>query len=172
MDEHDLIRKSLIGDEKAFDELLNFHEQNVKTFLIQLSNNEFDSNDMLQETFIKAFINLDKYDPAYPFIVWLKAIARNTFLDNVRKKNAKNKVVLLDSDHIVEMQVADNEENEVLTEKNDTLAARIEEMEDIYKEIIELRYYKGLDYKEIAEQLDVPVSTVKTRLFRARQKLK
>lgn len=167
-----LIEKSVKGDQSAYELLFNMYSKQIKAFLVKLSNNEFDANDMFQDTFLKAYVHIDKYDPKYPFVVWLKTIARNTFLDYKRRNALKNKVLVIDSDQVTGMQVEDISEDEQDIERSSELIMKIDSLDDKYREVMELRYYKGLDYKEIAEELGVPMSSVKTRLFRAKNKLK
>lgn len=167
-----LIERSVNGDKRAYENLFDMYSKQIKAFLVRLTNNEFDANDMFQDTFLKAYVHIDKYDPKYPFIVWLKTIARNTFLDYKRKDTLKNKVLVIDSDQVTGMQVEDIPEDEQFLERSNELIMKIDQLEDKYREVMELRYYKELDYKEIAEELGVPMSTVKTRLFRAKNKLK
>ena len=171
MDEKKLIEQSLSGNKTAFNELFRKYSDQIKRSLIHLSNNEFDSNDLLQETFIKAFINLKRYDSKYPFGVWLMAIARNTFLDYARKNKLKNKILTIDSQKVSEMEIEDNDNVTLLNERNETLDKRIISLDEKYKVVMELRYNKGLSYKDIAEELNMPISTVKTRIARGKSKV-
>ncbi|MEG1553721.1 MAG: RNA polymerase sigma factor [Rikenellaceae bacterium] len=172
MKEDLLIKESITGDKRSFELLFNMYSKQIKNTLIRLSGNEFDSNDLLQETFMKAYTNLDKYDFKYPFGVWLNAIAKNTFLDYMRKNSVKNRILIVDSDRVSEMEVEDVDDNTVANERSDMLMSKIADMEDKYKVVMELRYKAGLDYKDIAKELDMSIDTVKTRLRRGKEKLK
>lgn len=166
-----LIEKALEGDSTKFEILFNSNKDAVKFFLMKLSGNEFDSNDLLQESFIKAYLNLNKYNSNYTFLQWLFTIARNTFIDHVRRKAVKESLLLFDSQLIVDM-VGDNPEELLATlERQRTLESNIGELDENSKSIIELRYYKGLSYEEISAELDIPLGTVKTRLHRAKERL-
>lgn len=172
MNTDSLIEKSLAGDKEAFAQLFNKNRQAVKRLLVVLSNNEFDSNDLLQETFIKAFLNLNKYNKEYPFHVWLSAIARNTFLDYVRRRTARSNMMLLDYETIHEILDENTEQRILKDELKEQVAIQIENLPPRYRKILELRYYVGYDYHEIAAELEIPEGTVKTNLFRAKAELK
>lgn len=171
MEIEELIRHSQQGDREAFEKLFNRYKPLVKGLLLKLGNNDFDANDLLQETFIKAFLNIRQYDPAYSFEGWLHIIARNTFLDAIRRKAVKGNI-LVDSDLVRDIIENDREEPFLVTERKELLACRIGELPFIYRQILEMRYFVGLDYTEIAEELQLPVGTVKTRLHRAKSELK
>ena len=171
MNTDSLIEKSLTGDKDAFACLFNTNRQAIKQLLISLSNNEFDSNDMLQDTFIKAFLNLSKYKNEFPFNVWLTSIARNTFFDHVRRKAVKNSV--LNSSEFSYQELEESAEQKMIKEeKKEQIIALIENLPDKYRKILELRYYKGMDYHKISAVLNIPEGTVKTNLFRAKNELK
>lgn len=167
-----LIERSLNGDKEAFAQLFNNHSKPIKRLLVVLSNSEFDSNDLLQETFIKAFLNLKKYNKEYHFHVWLSSIAKNTFLDYVRRRAAKSSMMLLDYESVHEILDENIEQKMMRDELRELIAIQINNLQDNYRKILELRYYVGYDYREIAEELGIPEGTVKTNLFRAKAELK
>lgn len=171
MNEDLLIKEAVMGDRRSFEVLFNLYSKQIKRSLVHLSGNEFDSNDLLQETFMKAYTNLDKYDPKYPFVVWLHTIARNTFLDYIRKNNVKNRILVVDSERVSELEVEDTDDNVVLNERSDMLMDKIAALEEKYRVVMDLRYRAGLDYKDIAKELDMSIDTVKTRLRRGKEKL-
>ncbi|MFI3267371.1 MAG: sigma-70 family RNA polymerase sigma factor [Rikenellaceae bacterium] len=171
IEEFEMIRKSLDGDTSQFAILFNRHYDRVKEFLVKLSGNEFDSNDLLQDTFLKAYLNLNKYNKEYTFIQWLYTIARNTFIDHARRKAVKETLLLFDSALLVDL-VGDNpEEIMVALERQKNIESKIKSLDKNSRVIIELRYFNGLSYEEISEQLGVPIGTVKNRLFRAKERL-
>lgn len=172
MNEDLLIKEAVLGDRRSFEVLFNLYSKQIKRTLVRLSGNEFDSNDLLQETFMKAYTNLNKYDPKYPFEVWLNTIARNTFLDYIRKNNVKNRILVVDSERVSELEVEDTDDSVVLNERSDILMDKIAALEEKYRVVMELRYRAGLDYKDIAKELSMSIDTVKTRLRRGKEKLK
>lgn len=172
MEINSLIERSLKGDKDAFAQLFNKNSQSIKKLLVSLSNNEFDSNDLLQETFIKAFLNLNLYKTEYPFKVWLASIAKNTFLDYVRRRTVKSNMLLLDFEAIHEILDEGAEQKIINEEIKEQIACYIENLPPNYRKILELRYYIGKDYNEIATELNIPEGTVKTHLHRAKLELK
>lgn len=167
-----LIEKSLEGDKNAFSTLFEMYSDGVRRILLSLCENNFDSNDLLQDTFIKAYLNLSKYNNKYSFEGWLATIAKNTFLDSLRKKANQGFVSLLNHNNLYDI-IDENIENDAKAkEVGDAVAKHIESLPAKYREILELRYYVGYDYGEIAEQLNIPQGTVKTNLHRAKEELK
>lgn len=169
--ELELVKESLEGSQNAFEQLFNLHKDALKTMLIHLSGNEFDANDLLQETFIKAYLNLAKYNSAYAFSGWLGVIGRNTFIDHYRRKGIVDDMVIVDSVLAYDLAGDNPEELIIIDERRKEFEVNISKLNDNYKKIIEMRYYLGLSYEEIAEELGIPVGTVKTRLFRAKERL-
>lgn len=172
METNSLIDRSLCGDKDAFTQLFQANKHSIKRLLVSLSSNEFDSNDMLQETFIKAFLNLSKYNKEYPFNVWLSSIARNTFLDYVRRRAARSNMMLLDHEAVHDILDKNVEQQIIQDEIKELIALQIENLHPRYRTILELRYYVGYDYDEISKELGIPEGTVKTNLHRAKAELK
>lgn len=172
LETNSLIERSLAGDKEAFAQLFNKNSKAIKRLLVSLSNNEFDSNDLLQETFIKAFLNLAKYNKEYPFRVWLSSIARNTFLDYVRRRAAKSSMMLLDYELVYDILDETVEQQMMKDELREQIVLGIDNLPPRYRKILEMRYYVGYEYSEIAKELGIPEGTVKTNLFRAKAELK
>lgn len=175
-----LVRKAVDnGDQKAFAELLDQYREPIHFLLLKMVNNREDAEDLTIETFAKAFKNLPNFRPDYAFSTWLFRIATNAGIDFLRKK--KLKTLSIDNtftndegdDLQINIKSADpNPEQELMTEeKAEMLRHFIEKLKPRYRILIELRYYKQLTYEEIAEELDMPLGTVKAQLFRARDLL-
>lgn len=176
----ELVRKAVEnGDQKAFAELLEQYRDPIHFLLLKMVNNREDAEDLTIETFAKAFKNLPNFRPDYAFSTWLFRIATNAGIDFLRKK--KLKTLSIDNtfsndegdDVKINIKSADpNPEQELMTvEKAELLRSFIEKLKPRYRILIELRYYKQLSYEEIAEELDMPLGTVKAQLFRARDLL-
>lgn len=170
--EIELIRKSKLGDSSSFELLFNHYKESVKLFLVRLSNNEFDSNDLLQETFLKAFLKISSYKEGTPFGLWLRVIARNTFLDSMRRRSVKNDLFCSDIDSYGEDSIDDEQDSFCLEDLFDKMEDSISELPDHYKQVLEKKYYHGMNYEQIAQQMDIPLGTVKTWLFRAKEILR
>lgn len=130
------------------------------------------AQDVLQESFIKAFRNLHNLEDGAQLEPWLMTIVRNTAIDFLRKKYKRNEmsfdnVILENSEH--RDSVEDIVDRKLMIED---MRDTIKEMKSEYQEVLQLKYQRGLHDKEIAACLDVSLGTVKSRLFRARNKLR
>lgn len=175
--DYKLIRKALDnGDQKAYAELLERYRDSVYFMLMKMVSNPADADDLTIEAFGKAFKRLHQYTPTYAFSTWLFKIATNNCIDFIRKK----KMVLYSIDKGIEDDEGGKmsfdlkssnlnpEEDLVRKQKVLKMHAIVEKLKPRYKELIELRYFKELSYEEIAQELDIPLGTVKAQLFRAR----
>lgn len=169
-----LVARALQGDAEAFEQLFRHY----KTDLLQLctqrtGGNLSDASDILQETFIKVYLNLGKYNPEYTFSQWIHTIARNAFIDYTRKR--RDTPLSIDSREGGDPRInppataANPEERMMLDQTGKELDRALERMSPRYKTMITLRFIQEYSYEEIAEQLDMPLGTVKTRIHRARE---
>ncbi|MEG1634970.1 MAG: RNA polymerase sigma factor [Rikenellaceae bacterium] len=166
-----LIDRALVGDTDAFDSIVNICDVSVRPYVVGLCGNMFDSNDILQETYIKAYLNLSKYNSNYPMDVWLKRIARNTFIDLKRKEKSLIASSLTDNDRERGNSDDSPEELIITAERIKNAELKLSLLPQAYRKIIELRYFNSMNYNEISEVLCLPLGTVKTHLFRARKLL-
>jgi len=162
-----LIEKYLSGDRRAFEPLVDRYQKTVFNVALRMVNNTDDAADITQNVFIKASEKLDSFNPKYKFFSWIYRIAINESLNFVEaaKKNERLSHEL----------VADGKNpDEVL--QDDDVVHSVEEgltkLTDDNRIIIILRHFQDLSYDEISFILDLPVRTVKSRLFTARQSLK
>lgn len=168
-----LITESLKGDRVAFDRLIAIYREPVQRVFIKYKCNEFDSNDLIQETFIKAYLNLSSYNPKYSFLSWVTTIARNTFIDFTRRGGVRNNIIESSAEMIYrEMDAAESPEEAVISkERHRYVDGEIMALPEKYRKIIELRYFMGMSYEEISEELSLPIGTVKTHIHRAKKLL-
>lgn len=166
------------GDQRAYAELMNNYRDSLYFMLLKMTNNPEDADDLTIEAFGKAFKKLHQYTPDYAFSTWLFKIASNNCIDFMRKKAkytfSMNKSTDEDEngDEIANMIPADGldpEENIIKTEKKKRLREIVDKLKPHYKTLIELRYFKEYSYEEIANELDLPLGTVKAQLYRARE---
>lgn len=169
-----LVEAALTGDGAAFERLLSRYRNELYQFCLQRTgNNHSDAGDIVQETFIKVFLSLDKYDPKYPFGPWLHRIAHNTFIDFTRKR--RDNLLSIDSPtgpgsglHPATTG-ADPEETMIREQTGRQLDRILDSMSPHYKQMITLRFLHDYSYEEIAEKLGMPLGTVKTQIHRARE---
>ena len=168
-DEAALIRSALGGSQSAYARLMSLHKLRVYNLILGMVGNEEDAGDLTQETFIKAFRSLHRFDPEYPFRSWVVRIASNCCMDFFREK--KYETVSTEDVEIVERAAGPGERFE-----RKKTAIRIEEaiqtLPENLRAAILLRCKEGLSYQEISEVLDIPMGTVKTWIKRAREILK
>ncbi len=168
-----LIDKALKNDQKSFDILLNTFWSDVYRF--QLSKNESidEAEDITIKTFSKAFEKIHSYDAKYDFKNWLITISNRIFIDHLRKQ--KTKTVSIDKKEVKAHQLFDETpsiEDKLIKEQNlKELQQHLKKLKPHYKEIIELRYFNELSYKEISLKLNEPLSNIKVKLLRAKKLL-
>jgi RNA polymerase sigma factor (sigma-70 family) len=177
--EQALVTSALAGDQKAYKTLFEMYRQAIFHITVKIVRNSDEANDLVQETFIKAFGSLKTYDHNYRFSTWLYKIAANSSIDFLRKRKIDS--LSLDKpiptrDGDVQMEIPDNTYNPEHDLRNRERTIGIEEAIDSlpekYREVIVLRHKEDRSYEEIAAMLKVPVGTVKARIFRARELLK
>lgn len=144
-----------------------------------MTGNRQEAEDVVQEAFLRVYKNLDRYDEKQKFSTWIYRIATNLCIDRLRKRR---KVYSLDADSSehegldgYSMQPSDNrtpESEYLLSETQRIIHEAIETLPVKYKSMMILRYLQELSLQEIAEVMDVPVTTVKTRVHRGREFLR
>ena len=166
------IKEALEGKQSAFDYLLNRYWNDVFRFQKSRINNQNDAEDITIQTFAKAFDNLKQYNPQYDFKNWLLMISKQVYIDSQRKK--KHDFVSIKEENEV-FQLPDKEltaeDKMILEQKLLQVKQAINRLKPHYKEVLELRFFHDLSYKEIAEQLDEPLNNVKVKIMRARKLL-
>lgn len=174
----DLVRRAVDKkDQKAYAELMARYRDSIYFMLLKMINNKDDADDLTIEAFGKAFHRLHQYTPNYAFSTWLFKIASNNCIDWIRKQ--KKKMLSIDSPvgthdgeemHIeLKGHGLDPAEVVIKEQKGDVMREVVAKLKPRYRTLVELRYYKEYSYEEIAEELDLPLGTVKAQLFRARE---
>ena len=163
--------------ERAYAELMDRYRDSIYFMLLKMVNNKDDADDLTIEAFGKAFKKLDQYTPNYAFSTWLFKIASNNCIDFIRKKKkntfSMNRSVEGEESGEMEMDVKDDEldpEQAYMQEqKIQMLHQVVDKLKPRYQRLVQLRYFKELSYEEIAEEMEIPIGTVKAQLFRARE---
>lgn len=177
--DYELVLLAIDGDQKAFAELLGIYRDSIYFMLLKMVNNKSDAEDLTIEAFGKAFKNLKNYTPSYAFSTWLFKIATNNCIDFLRKKKIQQKHISIDKGNEEEYQstvtlfstTPDPEEKMIIKQKEKLLHTVVKKLNPRYRKLIRLRYFEQLSYAEIAEELDLPIGTVKAQLFRSRELL-
>jgi len=175
--DYKLVQRAIKGDQKAYASLMERYRDSIYFLLLKMVNNKDDADDLTIEAFGKAFKNLKQYTPDFAFSTWLFKIASNNCIDFIRRK--KKRTLSIDrrqeNDDGMETTIhlksdmLDPEEKFVKKQKIKLLHEIVKKLKPRYRELVELRYFKELSYEEIAQQLDIPLGTVKAQLFRARE---
>jgi RNA polymerase sigma-70 factor (ECF subfamily) len=167
-DDPALIQSARSGDVAAREWLVRRWTEPVYRFAARMLANDEDARDVAQETLVKVIRNLDSYDPARPFATWVFGIARNTCIDEHRRRKRR----AWDEPG----EVADTRptalQEVTQAERADHVLAALEDLPPLYREVIVLYHFEHLKYVEIAQVLEIPLGTVMNRIFRARQKLR
>lgn len=176
--DYKLVKRALEnGDQKAYAELMGRYRDSVYYMLLKMVNNKDDAEDLTVEAFGKAFKRLSQYTPNFAFSTWLFRIATNNCIDFIRRKR-KNTFSLdrpIEDEEGGEMMVdirsdtMDPEEHIMKKQKIMMLHDLVDKLKPRYRTLIEMRYFQELSYEEIAQELDLPLGTVKAQLFRARE---
>lgn len=176
--DYELVQKALQGDEKAFARLLSRYKDTIYFMLLKMLNNRSDAEDLTIEAFGKAFKNLHQYSPTYAFSTWLFKIASNNCIDFLRKRKGITISIESDDEHSEMSEVSrikskdlNPEEKLIRKQKAILLQKVVRRLKPHYQELVDLRYFREMSYEEIAEELSLPLGTVKAQLFRARQML-
>ncbi len=178
-DDSDLVKKAKEGDGKAFDELTNLYKDAVFSVVYRMVRDRYKAEDLTQEAFIKAFNSITSFNEEYAFSTWLFKIATNNCIDYFRKRKLQTYSMdqtIRYKDDEIHQEYADNEPIAdsiiIAREKSKIIRNAIEQLPEKYRTAIVLRHQEEKSYEEIAEILDIPLGTVKARIFRARELLK
>ncbi len=177
-EDHQLVQRARSGDQKAFEELLHKYRNLVYHVMYRMVQNPQEAEDLTQEAFMKAFHAIHTFNEEFAFSTWLMKIATNNCIDFLRKKKLKTFSIdkpVKYKDEEIQIDVPDTEpspERRLLEdERKQLLQSAIDSLPTLYRTVILLRHQDEKSYEEIAEILNIPIGTVKARLFRAREML-
>jgi RNA polymerase sigma-70 factor (ECF subfamily) len=168
------IKRAKRNDQKAFNFLLDTYWDDVYGFQLKRIQNENDAEDVTIQTFSRAFDRIETFDETYKFKTWLITISKNIYIDLLRKeKNSISQVTSNDDKSVYQiLDESPSPEDELITEQHLAKLLRdIKKLKPHYQEIINLRYFQELSYKEISIQLQEPINNVKVKLLRAKKLL-
>lgn len=176
--DYNLVRDAIDNQsQKAYAELLERYRDSIFYMLLKMVGSKDDADDLTIEAFGKAFKKLDQYTPNYAFSTWLFKIASNNCIDFIRKRKkntfSMNRTIENEEGGNMELDIPseelDPEEIFMKLQKVEMMHNVVDQLKPRYKNLVELRYFKELSYEEIANELDIPIGTVKAQLFRARE---
>ncbi|MBE3570796.1 MAG: RNA polymerase sigma factor SigW [Bacillales bacterium] len=173
------ISQVLKGDQNAYGEIVEFYKDKVYQLCYRMLGNRHEAEDAAQEAFLRAYLNIRRYDENRKFSTWLYRITTNLCIDRIRKKKpdyhldaalegSENVTLysqIASSSHLPEQEVEQMELQE-------SIQQAILKLPEKYRAVIILKYVEELSIEEIAGILNMPVGTVKTRLHRGREALR
>ena len=165
------------GDEKAYSELTQKYQKPLYFHVRKMIRNPDFAEDLVQYIFLKAFKSLKNYKNDYAFSTWLYRIATNHTIDYLRKKKLETLSIHADDsdDTHATIQLADEDsftdEPMIRRERKNKVHEAIDQLPEKYREVILKRHIEEKSYQEIAEEMDIPLGTVKAHIFRARELL-
>ena len=167
------IRKAKRGNHRAFENLVLKYQKRIYFTVRKIVLDHDDTNDIVQDTFVKAYVNLHRFDEQFPFYPWLRRIALNTTLNRRTKAHRKKESISEDNefDHI-EADDATPLQEMMHHELQNKIVAAMEHLPIDQRMVFILRTNDELSYEEISQQLEISMGTVMSRLSRARAKLK
>jgi RNA polymerase sigma-70 factor (ECF subfamily) len=165
VEDRDLIKLARRGEVDAFNALVSRWEKRVFNYLLKLLNRREDAQDVAQEVFLKAYQNLRRLEDADKFASWLFRIAHNEAYSLLRKSRPEDEFV-------IDPAGGDTLRRLYPSETALAVASALARLSADQREVVVLKVYQGFKFEEIADVLDEPVSTVKSRLYTAMDVLK
>jgi RNA polymerase sigma-70 factor (ECF subfamily) len=171
-----LVQAAKQGQQSAYAELMDRYRESIYYMMLKMVKNSDDAEDLTLEAFGKAFNRIDQYSPSFAFSTWLFKIASNNCIDFIRKK----RVHVLSMDSGIQTSnggtmridakanINNPEESLIYDQKVLHMRLLVSKLKPRYRELVEKRYFEELSYEEIADELNLPLGTVKAQLFRAR----
>lgn len=170
-----IIEQAKHGDKEAFNQIYNRYYRLIRYIIFDIIKNDETTKDLVEATFIKAFEKISFYRNPISFEAWLKTIAVNTAIDHIRQSKDTN----------LNYEIDDEENKLQLPEMSPDPETSLIELEDIenlkvaltllrprLRNLVELRYYNGLSYKQLSAKLNIPIGSVKSDLNKAKHRLR
>jgi RNA polymerase sigma-70 factor (ECF subfamily) len=171
-----LVEEAKKGNQAAYAELMDRYRDSIYFTMLKMVKNTDDADDLTIEAFGKAFNRLEQYSPSFAFSTWLFKIASNNSIDFIRKKRIQ--VTSMDSGfsnsdgESIQIDARSTglnpEETIIQGQRIDHMRLLVSKLKPKYRELVEKRYFEEMSYEEIAEEMNLPLGTVKAQLFRAR----
>lgn len=171
-----LVELARAGKQSAYAELMERYRESIYFMMLKMVKNPDDADDLTIEAFGKAFNRLDQYSPSFAFSTWLFKIASNNSIDFIRKKRIQ--VTSMDAGIMTEegerlhvdarSGTLNPEESIMQGQRVVHMRLLVSKLKPKYRELVEKRYFDEMSYEEIAEEMNLPLGTVKAQLFRAR----
>lgn len=169
--DRELVEQARNGDAAAFGELVRRYQAAVFNVCYRMAGERREAEDLAQEAFIRAYGRFSLFDIEKPFGPWIRRVAVNVCLNKFQRKDAGSMELDEERDSVSATSLPNPEKALENAQTAQALRAALGELPLHYRAVIELRHFQELSYAEIAEQLRIPLSDVKSHLFRARRLL-
>lgn len=162
------------GNSDEFALLVDRYQEKLMRYARKFLSDRDDAKDIVQDTFIKAYENIQSFDAERLFSPWIYRIAHNEFVNALKKKQARRTTFTIDFDTLFPHLTAPDTADSAALERDikEMIDRHLEAIDPKYREPLVLYYIEGMDYREISEIMQIPISTVGVRLARARAILK
>ncbi len=172
-DEKNAIELAKKNNQKAFSFLFEKFWDHIYNYQLKKSNNPNKSEEIAVITFAKAFDKIETYNSDFEFKTWLITISKNIQLDELRRDNRVKKIKIFQENKNIIKNIANSElsaEDELINKQDiSELLIKIKSLKTDYRNIIKLRFFEELTYKEISKKINLPLNTVKVKLLRAKK---
>jgi RNA polymerase sigma-70 factor, ECF subfamily len=185
LDEAGLARRASAGDQDAFVQIMRFHNQRLFRLAIGIIGEPAEAEDVLQESYVRAFYALESYGGRGSLGAWLARIVRNEAIDRLRARNSRRNHIAIESEleplraedaaPVSDFNSSTDMDPQALAQTADVkhlLEHAIQRLPETFRTAFVMREVEGLSVEETAEYLEIPPATVKTRTFRARTLLR
>ncbi len=173
----DLVQRALAGREDGFEELVRRYQRPIVAYVYRMVGDYDTALDLTQEVFIKVYGSLERYRSEYKFSTWIYRIAHNAAIDHLRRHSTRTEDLNGEADGetyekpFASLGLTPEQESEK-AERRAEIEEVVQALAPAYRELIELRHAHDLSYDEIAEVTELPLGTVKNRIFRAREAMR
>ena len=177
--EAEVLERCRAGDERAYRELVSLYQRQVYSVALRMVRSREDAEDIAQDTFVRVFRSLDRYDSARPFAAWIYTIVSRLAIDHIRRSRVRPVPLVIREVGSEEERTLDIEDPGPGPEQLASHGEEERRTDDLiqslpphYRIVVIMRHQQDLSYDEIAEALQLPLGTVKARIHRARALLK
>ncbi|WP_139492049.1 RNA polymerase sigma factor SigW [Brevibacillus dissolubilis] len=174
-----LVQRAKRGDREAFEELVEMYKDKIYSLAYRMVRNREEAEDIAQETFLRVYANFQNYNEEYKFSTWIYRIATNLCIDRGRKKKPHFSLDEETQDDSgmdwysrLPSKEKTPEEKVVVHELQETVQGALTQLNPKYRSIMILRYIEDLSLQEISDVLQLPITTIKTRIHRGREALR
>lgn len=169
--DRDLVVQTLQGDLEAYGALVRAYQTSVFNVCYRILGNRRDAEDLAQDAFLRGYHHLERFDMDRPFGPWIRTLAANLCYNHLNQASPPSMPLFDEHDQPQKRAPETPEEKLIKTEKRERILDALWQLPPHHRIAIELRHFQDLSYREMAKELDLPINTVRSHLYRARNKL-